>query len=124
MSRKNNTRTDSKLDIDALRARSLAGGGEQRIEAQHAKGKLTARVGLTLLLDEDSFVEFDMLVTHRSHDFGMQKQSYPGDGVVTGHGRIDGREVFVFSQDFTVLGGSLSEANAGKITKVIAITPW
>lgn len=95
------------------------GGGDKRIESQHNKGKLTARERLNLLLDENSFVEYDKLKTHRSHDFGMEKQIIPGDGVVTGHGKINGRPVFVFSQDFTVFGGSLSETHAEKICKVM-----
>ena len=95
------------------------GGGTARIEKQHAKGKLTARERLSALLDPDSFEEFDMFVEHRSGDFGMQRQTIPGDGVVTGWGEIGGRPVFVFSQDFTVFGGSLSEAHAEKICKVM-----
>lgn len=95
------------------------GGGEKRIDAQHAKGKLTARERLELLLDSGSFREYDMLVEHRCHDFNMQSQKYPGDGVVTGHGTINGRLVYVFSQDFTVFGGSLSETHAEKICKVM-----
>ncbi len=95
------------------------GGGEARVAAQHKKGKLTARERLDLLLDPGSFVELDRFVTHRSSDFGLADQVFPGDGVVTGHGRIDGRLVYVFSQDFTVFGGSLSEAHAEKICKVM-----
>ena len=95
------------------------GGGEQRIAQQHRKGKLTARERLDLLLDEGSFVELDRFVTHRATAFGLAEQVYPGDGVVTGYGRIDGRLVYVFSQDFTVFGGSLSEAHAEKICKVM-----
>jgi acetyl-CoA carboxylase carboxyltransferase component len=95
------------------------GGGEKRIESQHAKGKLTARERIDLLLDEGSFEEFDMFMTHRTTDFGLDKQQYLGDGVVTGHGTIDGRVVYVFSQDFTVFGGSLSETFALKICKVM-----
>ena len=95
------------------------GGGAARIERQHAKGKLTARERLSALLDPGSFEEFDMFVEHRSGDFGMQRQTIPGDGVVTGWGEIGGRPVFVFSQDFTVFGGSLSEAHAEKICKVM-----
>jgi propionyl-CoA carboxylase beta chain len=105
--------------IEAIRAEALLGGGQDRIAAQHAKGKLTARERLRILLDEGSFEELDVFVRHRTAEFGMEKQRYPGDGVVTGHGKIDGRRVFVFSQDFTVLGGSLSESNARKITKVM-----
>src|SRR5262245_28347372 len=91
------------------------GGGAERVRRQHEAGKLTARERVDLLCDAGSFVELDALVVHRSHDFGMERQRVAGDGVVTGHGRIDGREVFVFSQDFTVFGGSLSEAYAAKI---------
>ncbi|MDF2900179.1 MAG: methylmalonyl-CoA carboxyltransferase [Phenylobacterium sp.] len=94
------------------------GGGERRIASQHAKGKLTARERLDLLLDEGSFEEFDMFVEHRATDFGMAEQKVPGDGVVTGWGKINGRLVFVFSKDFTVFGGSLSNAHAQKIVKV------
>jgi len=102
-----------------LRAESLLGGGAERIEQQHGRGKLTARERLDLLLDPDSFVELDAFVTHRSTDFGLDVQVVLGDGVVTGHGLIEGRLVFVFSQDFTVFGGSLSEAYAEKICKVM-----
>lgn len=101
------------------KAEALLGGGPKRIEAQHKKGKLTARERLDLLLDKGSFQEIDMLVKHRCTDFGLDKQRYYGDGVVTGYGRIDGRLVFVFSQDFTVLGGSLSEAYGQKICKIM-----
>eukprot|EP00964_Phaeocystis_antarctica_P122754 scaffold86399_cov74-Phaeocystis_antarctica.AAC.8 len=100
-------------------ASAFLGGGQARIDTQHKKGKLTARERLTLLLDEDSFREYDMLKTHRCTDFGMEAQRPAGDGVVTGHGTIHGRTVFVFSQDFTVFGGSLSEAHAEKICKVM-----
>jgi acetyl-CoA carboxylase carboxyltransferase component len=105
--------------LTTLREQARLGGGEERIAQQHEKGKLTARERLELLLDADSFVEFDAFVTHRATDFGLDKQRYLGDGVVTGHGTIDGRLVFVFSQDFTVFGGSLSEAHAEKICKVM-----
>jgi propionyl-CoA carboxylase beta chain len=105
--------------LDQKRAEAQAGGGEKRIVSQHAKGKLTARERLELLLDVGSFEEWDMFVEHRSHDFGMEKEKIPGDGVVTGYGMINGRLVFVFSQDFTVFGGSLSEAHAEKICKVM-----
>jgi len=104
---------------DELRAKARLGGGQNRIDAQHAKGKLTARERIELLVDRGSFEEFDMFVAHRSHDFGLEKQKYLGDGVVTGVGKIDGRQVFVFSQDFTVFGGSLSEAHAEKICKIM-----
>ena len=100
------------------RAQAKLGGGVKRIESQHAKGKLTARERIDLLLDEDSFEEYDMFVTHRTKSFGLDKQLYLSDGVVTGHGTIDGRIVYVFSQDFTVFGGSLSETYALKICKV------
>src|SRR6201993_5564968 len=105
-------------ELERRRALARAGGGERRIAAQHAKGKLTARERIDLLLDEDSFEEFDMFVEHRSHDFGMQDQRFPGDGVVTGWGTINGRVVYVFSKDFTVEGGSLSGAHARKIVKL------
>jgi propionyl-CoA carboxylase beta subunit len=103
----------------SLRDESRLGGGEERIKQQHDRGKLTARERLDLLLDADSFVELDAFVTHRAIDFGLENERYLGDGVVTGHGTIDGRLVFVFSQDFTVFGGSLSEAHAEKICKVM-----
>src|SRR5207302_4818358 len=90
-----------------------------RVEKQHAAGKMTARERVEFLLDEGTFQEFDKLIEHRSRDFGLDKQLYPGDGVVTGHGLIDGRKVFVFAQDFTVFGGSLSETHAEKICKVM-----
>ena len=109
-----------KLDLlDRRRAESEQGGGADRLKAQHAKGKLSARERLDALLDEGSFVELDRFVTHRSTDFGLENQKFYGDGVVTGHGRIDGRLVYVFSQDFTVFGGSLAEAHASKICKVM-----
>ncbi|RYD54782.1 MAG: acyl-CoA carboxylase subunit beta [Sphingobacteriales bacterium] len=98
---------------------ALEGGGAKRIEGQHKKGKLTARERLTLLLDEGSFEEIGMLVTHRSRDFGMEKEVYMGDGVVTGYGTVNGRLIYVFSQDFTVFGGSLSETHAEKICKIM-----
>jgi len=97
----------------------MLGGGQKRIDQQHEKGKLTARERLNILLDEGSFEEMDLFVEHRSTEFGLDKQRYPGDGVVTGTGRIDGRLVCVFSQDFTVFGGSLSEAHAEKICKIM-----
>ncbi|HUF90436.1 MAG TPA: acyl-CoA carboxylase subunit beta [Gemmatimonadota bacterium] len=106
-------------DLRAREAAARAGGGADRLAAQHAKGKLGARERLELLLDPGSFSELDMFVTHRSEEFGLDSQKIPGDGVVTGHGRIDGRRVWVFSQDFTVFGGSLSEAHAEKICKVL-----
>ncbi len=105
--------------LEEKRALARMGGGQRRVDAQHAKGKLTARERIEILLDEDSFEEYDMFVEHRSVDFGMDEQKVPGDGVVTGWGTINGRLVFVFSQDFTVFGGSLSEAHAGKICKIM-----
>lgn len=105
--------------LQQLEAQALLGGGEQRVKEQHKKGKLTARERLHILLDEGSFQEMDMLVEHRSTDFGLENQRYPGDGVVTGTGTIDGRNVCVFSQDFTVFGGSLAEAHGRKICKVM-----
>ena len=105
--------------LDAMEAESLRGGGEARRERQHKAGKLTARERIELLLDAGTFVEVDRFVTHRCTDFGMQDQKVLGDGVVTGHGLVDGRQVFVFAQDFTVFGGSLSEAFAGKICKIM-----
>ena len=105
--------------LEEKRAAARAGGGARRIAAQHEKGKLTARERLDVLLDPDSFEEYDMFVEHRSYDFGMAEQHVPGDGVVTGWGTINGRQVFVFSQDFTVFGGSLSEAHAEKICKIM-----
>ena len=104
--------------LDAKRSAARMGGGETRIEAQHAKGKLTARERIELLLDAGSFEEWDMFVEHRCVDFGMADKKIPGDGVVTGHGTINGRLVYVFSKDFTVFGGSLSETHAQKIVKV------
>src|SRR5574337_1120492 len=95
------------------------GGGAQRRERQHKEGKMSARERIEFLLDEGTFEETDKMVTHRCHDFGMQEQKYYGDGFITGYGRIEGRLVFVFAQDFTVFGGSLSEANAAKIVKIM-----
>jgi propionyl-CoA carboxylase beta chain len=109
-----------KLDLlERRRAESEQGGGEARLKTQHEKGKLSARERLELLLDEGSFVELDRFVVHRSTDFGLEAQKFYGDGVVTGHGKIDGRLVYVFSQDFTVFGGSLSESFAEKIVKIM-----
>ncbi|PWC83034.1 methylmalonyl-CoA carboxyltransferase [Azospirillum sp. TSH100] len=105
--------------LESKRAAARLGGGEKRIAGQHAKGKLTARERIELFLDEGSFEEFDMFVEHRCIDFGMENQKVPGDGVVTGHGTVNGRLVFVFSQDFTVFGGALSEAHAEKICKIM-----
>src|SRR5690349_11245469 len=106
-------------ELEKRRARARLGGGEARIDAQHKRGKLTARERLEVLLDPGSFEEYDMFVEHRNTDFGMAEQKIPGDGVVTGHGTINGRLVFVFSQDFTVFGGALSETFAEKICKVM-----
>ena len=106
-------------ELEERRERARLGGGEKRIQSQHNRGKLTARERLELLLDEDSFEEFDMFVEHRCTDFGMQDDKVPGDGVVTGWGTINGRKTFVYAQDFTVFGGSLSETQAGKICKVM-----
>src|SRR5881396_709862 len=104
--------------LEARRANARLGGGQARIDAQHKRGKLTARERVELLLDKDSFEEFDMFVEHRSTDFGMDKTKIPGDGVVTGWGTVNGRTVYVFAKDFTVFGGSLSEMHARKIIKV------
>jgi propionyl-CoA carboxylase beta chain len=106
-------------EVRRRRADAMAGGGEKRLERHHAEGKLSARERIDLLLDEGSFEEMDMLVRHRCRDFGMQEQVYEGDGFVTGHGLIHGRPVYVFAQDFTVFGGSLSETNARKIVKIM-----
>lgn len=107
------------LELHRLKEQAKLGGGLERIEVQHKKGKLTARERIDLLLDPGTFNELDMFVTHRSTDFGLDEQKFPGDGVVTGYGYIDGRLVYVFSQDFTVFGGSLSEAHAEKICKIM-----
>ncbi len=106
-------------ELDDKRAAAKLGGGQRRIDAQHHKGKLTARERLEILLDEGSFEEWDMFVEHRCTDFGMDEQKVPGDGVVTGYGTVNGRLVFVFSQDFTVFGGALSEPHAEKICKIM-----
>src|SRR5689334_7198565 len=113
------TTDDAMNELKRRKAEALLGGGEERIADQHRKGKLTARERLEVLLDRNSFLEIDALVEHRSTDFGLEKQKYAGDGVVTGAGKIDGRLVFVFSQDFTVFGGSLSQAHAEKICKIM-----
>ena len=105
-------------ELEKRRGTARLGGGQGRIDAQHAKGKLTARERIELLMDENSFEEFDMYVEHRSTEFGMDKTKIPGDGVVTGWGTVNGRTVFVFAKDFTVFGGSLSQAHAQKITKI------
>jgi propionyl-CoA carboxylase beta chain len=112
--------TEERLkDLRARKARVEAGGGQARIEAQHARGKMTARERLEVLLDEGSFQEIDPLVEHRCRDFGMDRNVIPGDGVVTGHGTVNGRQVFAFAQDFTVYGGSLGEMHGLKICKVL-----
>ena len=113
------TNQDRNERLQRMRAEALLGGGLDRIERQHASGKLTARERLDLLLDPGSFVELDAFVIHRSTAYGLDEQHFLGDGVVTGHGTIDGRLVFVFSQDFTVFGGSLSERHAQKICKIM-----
>ncbi|MDH5198139.1 MAG: methylmalonyl-CoA carboxyltransferase, partial [Gemmatimonadota bacterium] len=111
---------EAKLEqLQRLRDEAEQGGGPDRIAAQHAKGKLTARERIDLLVDPGSFVEFDRFVVHRATDFGLADQRPLGDGVVTGYGRVDGRLVYVFSQDFTVFGGSLAEAHAQKICKIM-----
>ena len=106
-------------ELDERRAAARAGGGERRVASQHAKGKLTARERIDLLLDEDSFEEYDMFVRHRCTDFGMEAERPAGDGVVTGWGTVNGRQVYVFSQDFTVMGGSVSETHGAKICKIM-----
>ena len=113
------TNQDKVKELIDLRNQAKLGGGEKRIESQHKKGKYTARERIAMLLDEDSFEEFDMFVTHRCNNFGMEKTKFLGDGVVTGQGTINGRIVFVFAQDFTVFGGALSEMLAQKICKVM-----
>src|SRR6266545_2342439 len=108
--------------LDDLRRRkeqAALGGGQRRIDAQHARGKLTARERIRLLMDEGTFEEFDSLVVHRASDFGVDQQRYPGDSVITGFGKVEGRSVCVFSQDFTVVGGSVSEVAAEKICKIM-----
>src|SRR6185369_13778322 len=113
---------DMQAKIDQLerrRGEALEGGGRPRIEAQHARGKKTARERIEALLDPGTFREMDMFVTHNCHDFGLQHKKIYGDGVVTGYGRVEGRLVYVFAQDFTVFGGSLGEMFAEKICKVM-----
>ena len=105
--------------LSKLKEDAKLGGGDERIKSQHEKGKLTARERIELLVDVGSFEEIDMFVKHRAVDFGLDKQHYPGDGVVTGFAKIDGRPIALFSQDFTVFGGSLSEAHAEKIVKIM-----
>jgi acetyl-CoA carboxylase carboxyltransferase component len=114
-----NNNLDKARELHERKVKAKAGGGERRIDEQHQKGKLTARERLDVLLDPGSFEEIDMFVEHRSHDFNLDKRRYLGDGVVTGSGKIEGRLVFVFSQDFTVFGGSLSEAHGEKICKIM-----
>src|ERR687893_1159219 len=106
-------------ELEKRREQARLGGGEKRVEAQHAKGRLTARERVTVLVDEGSFEEYDMFVEHNCSEFGMEKQKIPGDGVVTGSGTINGRLVYVFAQDFTMFGGSLSERHAQKICKIM-----
>lgn len=106
-------------ELIALRNEARLGGGEKAIQKQHDRGKYTARERIDQLLDEGSFEEIDMFVRHRCHNFGQEKKSYLGDGVVTGYGTIEGRLVYVFAQDFTVFGGSLSETMALKICKIM-----
>ncbi len=113
------THQDLLNELDEWRAKTQAGGGEKRIETQHAKGKLTARERIDMLLDKGSFQEVDAYTTHRHTDFGMDKKRHPGDSVVTGFGKIDGRRVCVFAQDFTVLGGSFSEVQGQKVAKIM-----
>src|SRR2546427_5380488 len=110
---------DKLEELQRKRAEAEQGGGAERVQAQHEKGKMTARERLDVLLDPGTFVELDRFVTHRATDFGLAEQKFLGDGVVTGWGRIDGRLVYVFAQDFTVFGGSLSEPHAEKICKVM-----
>src|SRR5215213_5577510 len=116
---------ESRVESDGLKrlaekdAAAMAGGGGERLARQHESGKMSARERVEFLLDDGTFEEFDRFKKHRCLDFGMEGQQYPGDGVVAGHGLIDGRRVFVFAQDFTVFGGSLSETNAEKICKVM-----
>jgi len=106
-------------ELETRREQAKQGGGEKRIASQHAKGKLTARERIEILLDEGSFEEYDMFVAHRCTEFGMEETKFSGDGVVTGWGTVNGRMIYVYSQDFTVFGGSLSETNAKKIIKIM-----
>src|SRR6202789_4335694 len=114
---------DALAELRRRSAEAEAGGGPERREREHKAGKLTARERVELLLDEGTFEELDKFVTHRCDDFGMQDQRPPGDGFITGFGRIDGRLMYVFAQDFTVFGGSLSETNALKICKIMDLAP-
>ena len=109
-------------ELQEKRAQSKLGGGEKRIDAQHKKGKLSARERVHFFLDPNSFEEIGQLVTHRSVDFGLENEQYLGDGVITGYGTVNGRLVYVFSQDFTVFGGSLSETHAEKICKIMDLS--
>src|SRR6056297_3099347 len=113
------TMEDKIEELRELREDALKGGGEDRIESQHEKGKMTARERIDYFLDDDTFNEFDQLRTHRSHNFGMEEKQIKGDGVVTGYGEVNGRKVFVFAHDFTVFGGSLGEVFAEKVCKVM-----
>jgi propionyl-CoA carboxylase beta chain len=115
------TLEDKYKKFEELNVKAELGGGADRIEKQHQSGKLTARERILVLLDKDTFVEFDKFVTHRAKDLGADLEKFLGDGVVTGYGKIDGRLVYVFAQDFTVFGGSLSRTNADKITKVMKL---
>src|SRR4051794_17577945 len=110
---------DALARLEALERRAEEGGGAERVARQHKAGKLTARERIELLCDPGTFTEIDKFVTHRCTDFGMAETKIPGDGVITGHGLVNGRQTFVFAQDFTVFGGSLSEAYAGKICKIM-----
>src|SRR3979411_274236 len=114
-----NRTMDPREKLAALNAQAELGGGQERIDKQHEEGKLTARERIELLLDPGSFVELDKFVVHRCADFEMEDQRFLGDGVVTGHGTISGQTVYIFSQDFTVFGGSLSGAHASKICKIM-----
>ena len=111
--------SETNQKLEDMRLKAVQGGGHRRIESQHKKGKLTARERIDILVDEGSFEEWDMFVEHRAVDFGMNNKKILGDGVVTGVGKVNGRTVFIFSQDFTVFGGSLSESHAKKILKVM-----
>ena len=111
---------DQKLDtLEQMRQQAIKGGGQERIDQQHGRGKLTARERLALLMDEGTFEEIDSFVIHRSTDFGLADRKFLGDAVVTGHGKVEGRQVFAFSQDFTVFGGSLSEVVSQKVCKIM-----
>ena len=109
---------DQLMTLRKMRERAVEGGGSKRIEQQHARGKLTARERLALLLDEGSFQELGALATHNITDFGMEQQRFPGDGIVTGFGKVNGRRVAVFAHDFTILGGSFSEVQSNKISRI------